>query len=66
MVDYILRNSLQEHRILTIIYRRGINITQRDIRIIKLMDNDVEAYCFLRHQVRHFKKENILAVMYMN
>ena len=62
--DNMLKNSLQEHRILSIIYQGRKEITQREIRIMKLMDKDIEAYCFLRHGIRHFKKENILAVMY--
>ena len=66
MVNYVLINSLQDHRIVTIMYQRGKEITQRNIRIMKLTDKDIEAYCYLRHQVRHFKKENILAAMYIN
>jgi len=62
--DCILKNSLQDHKIVTIMYQRGKEITQRDIRIMKLMDKDIEAYCYLRHQVRHFKTENILAITY--
>ena len=64
MGEYILKNSLQDHKIVTIMYQVGKEITQRDIRIIKLMDKDVEAYCYLRHQVRHYKKEKILAITY--
>ena len=66
MFDYVLMNSLKDHRIVTIMYQRGKEITQRNIRIMKVMDKDIEAYCYLRHQVRHFKKENILAAMYTN
>ncbi|MBZ9686945.1 hypothetical protein G9F72_011475 [Clostridium estertheticum] len=64
MFDYVLKNSFQDHRIVTIMYQGRKEITQRDIRIIKVMDKDIEAYCYLRHQVRHFKKENILAARY--
>lgn len=64
MDEYMLRNSLQDHKIVTIVCQRGKDITQRDIRIMKLMDEDIEAYCYLRHQVRHFKLENILAIVY--
>ena len=64
MDEYMLKNSLLNHKIVTIMYQRGKEITQRDIRIMKLMDKDVEAYCYLRHQVRHFKKDNILAIRY--
>jgi len=66
MVDHVLKSSLQDHRIVTIMYQRGKEITKRNIRIMKLMDDDVEAYCYLRRQIRHFKKENILAAMYTN
>lgn len=59
-----LKNSLQDHKIVTIMYQRGKDITQRDIRIVKLMDKDIEAYCYMRHQIRHFKKESILAITY--
>jgi predicted DNA-binding transcriptional regulator YafY len=64
MDESMLKNSLQDHKIVTIMYQSGKEITQRDIRIMKLMDKDIEAYCYLRHQVSHFKKENILAVTY--
>jgi len=66
MFDYVLINSLKDHRIVTIMYQGRKEITQRDIRIMKVMDKDIEAYCYLRHQIRHFKKENILAAMYRN
>jgi len=66
MDEYMLKNLLQDHKIVTIIYQRGNEITQRDIRVMKLMDKDIEAYCYLRHQIRHFKKENILAIRYKN
>lgn len=66
MVDYVSKSSLQDHRIITIMYQRGKEITQRNIRIMKSTDKDIEAYWYLRHQVRHFKKENILAAMYEN
>lgn len=61
MVDYVLKNSLQDHRVVTIMYQKGKEITQRDIRVMKLTDKDIEAYCYLRNQVRHFKTENILS-----
>ena len=66
MFDYVLINSLKNHRTVTIMYQGRKEITQRDIKIMKVMDKDIEAYCYLRHQIRHFKKENILAAMYRN
>ncbi|MEW9096150.1 MAG: hypothetical protein AB2417_13810 [Clostridiaceae bacterium] len=66
MYDYVLRTSLVEHKIIDIMYLRGNEITQRKIKVIKINDNDIEAYCYLRNNIRHFKKENILAAMYTN
>ncbi|MFT5875302.1 MAG: putative DNA-binding transcriptional regulator YafY [Clostridium sp.] len=64
MDEYMLKNSLLDHKIVTIMYQSRKEITQRDIRIMKLMDKEIEAYCYLRHQVRHFKKDSILAITY--
>ena len=66
MVDQVLKSSLQDRRIITIMYQSENGVTQRDIKIIKLTEENVEAYCYLRHQVRHFRKENILAALYKN
>lgn len=66
MYDYVLRTSLSEHKIIDIIYLKGNEITQRKIKVTKINNNDIEAYCYLRNNIRHFKKENILAAMYRN
>lgn len=62
MYDYVLRTSLTAHKIITIMYQKGNEITQRNIRVLRINDKDIEAYCYLRHEIRHFKIENILAV----
>jgi hypothetical protein len=50
MVDYVLKNSLLEHKIITIMYQAKDNkISQRDIKVMKVEDNNIEAYCYLRH-----------------
>jgi hypothetical protein len=64
MFDYELRTSLNEHKILTIMYQKNEEITQRNIKVLKMDDKEIEAYCYLRHNIRHFKKDNILAAMY--
>ncbi len=64
MFDNVLKTSLAAHKVITIMYQKGNNFTQRNIKIIKIKDDDIEAYCYLRHQIRHFKKDNILAAMY--
>lgn len=66
MYDYILKRALEDHKIISIMYQKGNELTQRNIKIIKIKDNDIEAYCYLRHQIRHFKKENILAATHIH
>lgn len=66
MFDYILKNSLSQHKMVTIIYmnKKDNRLSQRSIKVLKIQDDEIEAYCYLRHQVRHFKKGNILAAEY--
>lgn len=64
MIDYVLKHALEDHQVITIMYMKGEEITKRKIKINKINDNEVEAYCYLRQQIRHFKKQNILSAMY--
>ncbi|KOA19674.1 hypothetical protein CLHOM_17630 [Clostridium homopropionicum DSM 5847] len=64
MYDRVLKASLEEQRIIIILYLKGNEITQRTIKVLKITDDDVQAYCFLRKQIRRFKKNNILAADY--
>ena len=61
MYDYVLKTSLAAHKIITIMYQKDTEITQRNIKVLRINDKDIEAYCYLRHSIRHFKIENILA-----
>lgn len=64
MYDRVLKASLTEQKIIVILYLKGNEVTQRTIKVLKITDDDVQAYCFLRKQVRRFKKNNILAADY--
>jgi predicted DNA-binding transcriptional regulator YafY len=64
MYDNFLKTSLNEHKIVTIMYVKGNEITQRNIKVLKINDTDIEAFCYLRHNIRHFRKDNILAAQY--
>ena len=64
MYDRVLKASLKEQRIIIILYLKGNEITQRTIKVIKITDDDVQAYCYLRKELRRFKKNNILAADY--
>lgn len=63
-MEYVLKSSLDGHKSITIMYQKNKEITQREVKVLKIKDNDIEAYCYLRRQIRHFKKENILAAQY--
>lgn len=64
MYENFLKTSLSEHKIVTIMYVKGNEITQRNIKVLKVNGNDIEAYCYLRNNIRHFRKDNILAAQY--
>ena len=63
-MEHVLKSSLDAHKIITIMYQKNKEITQRKVKVLKMKDDDIEAYCYLRKQIRHFKKENILAAQY--
>ena len=64
MIDHILRASMERSRIVTIIYSGSSKISERNIKVLEIQDDCVKAYCYLRKQVRYFKKENILSAAY--
>lgn len=61
MIEHILRTSLERNRIATIIYMKHNQITIRNIKVLETGSDSVKAYCFLRKQLRTFKKQNILS-----
>ena len=63
-MEHVLKSSLDAHKIITIMYQKNKEITQRKVKVLKMKDDDIEAFCYLRKQIRHFKKENILAAQY--
>lgn len=65
VIDYILYASLEKRCTITIMYQKGDEITQRDISVIRFKNGNIEAYCHLRHQIRVFKKDNILAAAFL-
>ncbi|MBA4496250.1 hypothetical protein ACFO25_19755 [Paenactinomyces guangxiensis] len=62
MVDLILKKAFEAGRNVQIIYMdQNRQITQRRIRIFKLDETKIEAYCYLRKAPRWFDRSNILA-----
>jgi len=63
MKNYILKKSLNEDRIIKIIYIKEKEITERNIKVKEIYLDKIKAYCYLRKEVRYFKKENILSAV---
>ncbi|WP_432665275.1 hypothetical protein R9X47_03275 [Wukongibacter baidiensis] len=61
MNDYILRYSLDNRERITIMYIKGIKITQREIQVKRIEEDSIIAHCYTKNAIRKFKKENILA-----
>lgn len=55
--------SIQLQERMMIFYIDGNNkVTQRVVRVIRIRDDAIVAYCFYREKVRTFKLDNILSV----
>lgn len=65
IIDHILKASQEQHKIVTIMYQKGEEVTQRNIRVIDMDQDTVKAMCYLRHQPRVFKKDSIIAADYI-
>jgi predicted DNA-binding transcriptional regulator YafY len=66
MFDHVLKASLEDHRVVSIIYLKGIDITERKIKVLDISEDKVKAYCYLRKETRIFKKDNILSAALCN
>ncbi len=64
MINYFLKASLERNRIIRIMYLKDNEITERNIRVLDISDNNIRAHCFLRNQIRIFKLENILSASF--
>jgi predicted DNA-binding transcriptional regulator YafY len=65
MLDHILRMAGETGKRLTIIYSKDDRITKREIRVVGISGDSILAYCYLRKQMRTFKKTNILAAAFI-
>lgn len=61
MNDYVFRYSLENNIRITIMYMKGLEFTQRDIKVKRIEEDFIIAHCYSRNTVRRFNKENILA-----
>lgn len=61
MIDHILKASLEQGTVITIIYEKDKIITKRNIKVLEIGDTCIKAYCYWRRQIRVFSLVNILA-----
>jgi hypothetical protein len=66
MVDFSLKYSLENKVPVTIIYQKGMEITQRKVIVKEIQSDIVKTYCCNKKATRNFKKDNILAAMISN
>ena len=63
-MDGLLLRSIEENIPLEMIYlSKDQQISQRKMVVKEVNDEYIRAYCFLRKQVRTFRRENILSIM---
>ncbi|MDP3387959.1 MAG: hypothetical protein Q8S24_12035 [Eubacteriales bacterium] len=61
MIAYFVKKSLEDNKMIRIVYDNKSTITERDIRVLSIKDNRITAFCYLRGSKRTFLMENILA-----
>lgn len=62
MKTLLLRSIQPREKIMLFYMDEKRNVTQRLVRVIKIEDDKMVAYCFLRKQTRMFKLDHILSV----
>ena len=66
MIEYIINCALKDNKKIDIIYMGEKEITVRQIKPIRLTGDILEAYCYMRNAVRHFRLESILSASFQN
>lgn len=63
MINTSLKHSLSNHKVIIIVYMKGLEITQRKIQVLKMNDKIIRALDIEKGQLRTFKIENILSAI---
>lgn len=63
MVNQSLKYSLINHKVITIMYMKGLEITQRRIQVLKMDDLNIKALDIDKGELRTFKIEHILSAI---
>lgn len=63
MIEFVLEDSKLNKSNIVIVYQKGDEITQRKIRVNRIDNGIIQAYCFRKRSIRNFKRENVLAAI---
>ncbi|MTI49656.1 hypothetical protein [Sporosalibacterium faouarense] len=63
MIDKQIKYSLERHKLISIIYMKGMEIIQRKIQVLKIEANYIKALDIDKGAIRTFKIENILSAI---
>lgn len=64
MIDYVINYSLKNRKPIDIIYMKGMEITQRRIKVYKIENDIIKAIDIDKGVIRCFKKEFILSAVH--
>lgn len=65
MVGYIEKAARTGRKVNIIYVSQSGVMTKRVIRVFSYTDEKVVAYCYMRNEIRTFKRNNILAIEWM-
>lgn len=63
MIDHVINYSLDNRKPIDIIYMKGMEITRRKIRVLKIEKNLIKAIDMEKGVIRSFKRDSILSAM---
>lgn len=64
MIDHIINYSLENRKPIDIIYMKGMEITKRRIKVLKIEKDLIKAIDIKKGKIRSFKKDFILSAMH--
>lgn len=65
MINYFIKRSYEDNKIIRIIYDNKGNLTERDIRVLSINEETIIAFCYLRNTKRTFYIKKILAANFI-
>ncbi|GGC81220.1 hypothetical protein GCM10007216_09700 [Thalassobacillus devorans] len=61
-IDNILSRAKEDGKTIELIYlSKGNDFTHRVVKVLRVNEEEILAFCYIRRQVRRFKKANILS-----